>query len=130
MSERRLRLLSVLLAQYARGQEGTPAEHLRASMEYVNGSLQAAQDKVKNLDSAEWPEESGQDLRRELILVEVLSEGGTGDADLADLAEQITVGLWSGEVDSILEEKVGPRLMSGLLIEQRSDPEFLLAEED
>lgn len=125
ISERKLRALEALLVEYLKGQEGTPAAYLHQSLGYVRASLGGAQRKIVDTD---YPDKGDKNLVREIILVEVLSEGGTGDADLADIAEGIGSGPWSGEVEHVVTETVAPNLMAGLLTEQRSDPGFLLGE--
>lgn len=126
INERKLRALEALLAEYMHGQEGTPVAYIHQTLGYVRASLASAQRKI--VDPTYPDGVASKNLVREIILVEVLSEGGTGDADLAGIAEGIGNGPWSGEVEHVVNERVKPDLMAGLLTEQWSDPGFLLGE--
>jgi hypothetical protein len=69
---------------------------------------------------------------RSRVVVEVLSEDPLPpDVSLATIANQITEGDWSGQVDNddINEEVDGPT-MAKLLQAQGSDPEFFQLDDD
>ena len=70
------------------------------------------------------------ELTRTLFQLEVLSNGPLEAPSLRELAEACTTGPCSGCLKVAAEEVVDPRTMARLLINQGSDPEFLLDEGD
>lgn len=69
-------------------------------------------------------------LYRRIIKLEILSDRPIDTDDLAALAYEVTQGDASGSILSDATEEVTPELMRVLLIEQGSDPAFLLGDEE
>jgi hypothetical protein len=63
---------------------------------------------------------------RTVFQLEVLSSEPLGDADLTQLDYEISEGRCSGELHQAVEEEVDEPTMARLLMNQRSDPEFLI----
>jgi hypothetical protein len=63
---------------------------------------------------------------RTVVTVEVLHDRELGDMDLSDIAREIVEGDFSGKTTFGDPEEVSPERVSELLIEQGSDPAFLL----
>jgi hypothetical protein len=128
MKERRLRTLEALLVEFAKFSEGQgqPQERfIQQTLAYVQASLASAQRKI--VDTA-YPDSKAPGFKRELILFEVLSERGTEDSGLADVVDETITGDASGQHTYLVTETVPASLMAGLLMEQSSDPSFLLGE--
>jgi len=127
MTERRLRLLLSLLHQLIDEQKELDKKtvELTAASATVSHALALAQKSM--LDNA-YAGVTGKLYVRELLLVEVLSDEGTEDLDLSDIAEAIYSGECSGFYELIESDGVDANFMAGLLSEQASDPAFLLGE--
>ncbi len=68
---------------------------------------------------------------RQIFQVEVLgNEPLPGDITLAELHYQITEGHYSGQVKLVKTELVNGKAISKLLLDQGSDPQFLLEEDE
>jgi hypothetical protein len=127
MNERKMRALVALLAEFQEDGHGDE-EHVRKTGVSAQEALRNSQAKIR--DNRYATDLVSGRFHRQLLLVETLSEDPLGDRDLADLGTEIDTGAASGEVETLVNEQVPPALMAGLLLEQRSDPEFLLHEED
>ena len=62
------------------------------------------------------------------IVLEVLSEGSLGDADLYEIVDRCHDGDLSGDIKAQFEERVTSLYMECLLEAQRSSPSFLLGD--
>lgn len=83
-----------------------------------------------NLSIVDEPEESqGSGFYRTVIGVEVLSDQPVLDMGLADIAEQIDSGDFSGRMVTLSEREVSKKDMADLLTSQHSDPSFLLGDD-
>lgn len=65
------------------------------------------------------------EYRRTLYQIELLTEGAAPES-LSDVQYEMTEGHASGEFSQVSSEAVRPLVMGRLLINQRSDPDFLL----
>lgn len=74
---------------------------------------------------------SSRTFYRQVVTVEILSETPIPDSlELEDIADEITNGAWSGNVEVTVNEQIdGPR-MAELLAAQGSDPAFLQLTDD
>ena len=75
-------------------------------------------------------EKMATDLYRRIIVLEVLSDVDPSSAGIEDIAYQISEGDWSGAILSDTTTVVDAGTMRQLLINQGSDPTFLVPEDD
>ena len=75
------------------------------------------------------PTPSPTGLYRTVFVVEVLSDGPIEDIDLADLADEVTVGGSSGSFGVLHAAEVSRADMANYLQAQGSDPQFLLGDD-
>lgn len=71
---------------------------------------------------------------RTVVQVEILSRGkkppAEDDLSLATIADECSMGDWSGMKTVIISDEVEPHEMADMLVKQGSSPEFLGLKED